>query len=76
MGDERLLAVVGKRISEKRRSLGYSQEKLSEICGIDRSFIGKVERGQVNVSLLTLGEIARALKVNVKYFFMYDERTI
>lgn len=66
MLDGDLLKRVGIALRFYRRELGYSQEKLSEKSHIDRSFIGKVERGEVNVSLLTLSDISRGLGVTIE----------
>lgn len=66
MVDSNLLKRIGVAVRFYRSKAGYSQEKLSEVSNIDRSFIGKVERGEVNVSLLTLSDISRGLGVTVE----------
>lgn len=66
MQDENILVRIGNSIKTARKKKGLSQEKLSEISGVDRSFLGKVERGEVNVSVITLCEIAKALGKNLK----------
>lgn len=48
-----------------RKSHGYSQEKLAELCGMHRTYIGSVEREERNVSLSTLEVLAVALGVSV-----------
>lgn len=64
--DSKILESIGKEIKILRLTFGWSQEKLSEMSGVDRTFLGKVERGAINVSVLTLCEIAKALGVNIK----------
>ena len=64
-----ILARIGQTIRTHRLEKGWSQEKLAEVSRIDRSFLGKVERGVVNVSILTLCDIAKALNINLKTFF-------
>lgn len=55
------LARLGKAIREQRKAGGLSQEALADAAGIDRSHMGKIERGERNVTLLNLGRIAAAL---------------
>lgn len=56
------LMQVGTRIRELRIAIGLSQEKLSFACNLDRTYIGSVERGQRNISVINLNKIAIALK--------------
>ena len=55
------LRVLGERVRAARKALGWSQEDLAFECEIDRSYIGGVERGERNLSFLTLCQIARTL---------------
>lgn len=66
MHDNDILIRIGQNIKRLRKNAGVSQERLSEISGVDRTFIGKIERGKVNVSIITLCEIAKALGTNLK----------
>lgn len=45
--------------------MGISQERFGELCGLDRTYIGEVERGEVNLSTRHLVRIARALGVKL-----------
>lgn len=65
VGDETILKQIGAAIRKRREELGYSQEKLAELSGVDRSFICGVERGINNISLITLCEIIHAM--NIKF---------
>ena len=56
------LKILGARIREGRKTFGWSQEAFAHNCGLDRSYIGGVERGERNVTFLTLCQIARTLK--------------
>jgi transcriptional regulator with XRE-family HTH domain len=56
------LIKVGDRIRELRTETGLSQEKLSFACSLDRTYIGSVERGERNISIINLKKIAKALK--------------
>jgi transcriptional regulator with XRE-family HTH domain len=59
--DEGLLKSLGGVIREQRKARRLSQEALADASGIDRSHMGKIERGERNVTLLNLAKIARAL---------------
>lgn len=53
----------GFRVRAFRHELGLTQESLAAICELDRSYIGGVERGERNVSLINIHRIARALEI-------------
>ncbi len=59
------LLIVGSNIRKQRKKLGMSQENLSLESGLDRSYIGGVERGERNISILTLTRIAKCLGCNL-----------
>jgi transcriptional regulator with XRE-family HTH domain len=59
--DPRVL--FGMRVAYLRKQIGWSQEKLSLETGIARSYLGGVERGQRNISLINICRIAEALSV-------------
>jgi transcriptional regulator with XRE-family HTH domain len=61
--------VLGKRISEIRKSNGLTQEDLAEKAGYSVEFISLVERGLNAPSVAGLAKIAKALKVEVKDLF-------
>lgn len=62
--DSKLVA-LGKAIRVVRQSKGVSQEKLALLAGVDRSYVGRVERGDNNVAVLTLSRLAQALGVSL-----------
>ncbi len=55
----------GKRLYEIRRRMGYSQEQLSYVLEMGRTYIGALERGEKSPTLETLDKIARKLNVQV-----------
>lgn len=55
------LARLGGAIRQRRMTLGFSQEALADAAEIDRSHMGKIERGERNVTFLNILRIAKAL---------------
>ena len=53
---------LGKKIREVRVKEGYSQEELASRCGLHRTYISDIERGERNVSVENIEKIAKALK--------------
>ena len=53
----------GARVRSARKRKGLSQEKLALVCDLDRTYIGGVERGERNISLINIYRIAIALDV-------------
>lgn len=58
---EEPLLQLGFRVRQARCSVGLSQEDLADRAGVHRTYIGTVERGERNVSLLNLLKLSRAL---------------
>jgi transcriptional regulator with XRE-family HTH domain len=50
----------------------YSQERFAAVAGLDRAYMGAVERGEKNVSMDNIGAIARALGVEVYRLFQQE----
>jgi transcriptional regulator with XRE-family HTH domain len=59
----------GSRMRALRHQKGLSQEELAHNCDLDRTYIGSVERGERNISLVNIHLIATALGVSPKEFF-------
>ena len=60
------LVNFGKRLREFREQMNLSQEKFAEKTGFHRTYIGTLERGETNPSLLTLYKLAQALNIEPK----------
>jgi transcriptional regulator with XRE-family HTH domain len=59
----------GKAVRRKRNKLGVSQEAFADLCELDRTYIGGIERGERNVALINIEKIARALKLSLSELF-------
>lgn len=62
---QHLVTVIAKNVRALRHSKGLSQEELAAVCGLHRTYIGSIERGERNVTLSTLEVLANALGVTV-----------
>jgi transcriptional regulator with XRE-family HTH domain len=58
--------ILGAAIRQKRKRSGFSQEVLAEKAELHPNYLGRVERGEEHVSLISLRRIARALNVRVR----------
>ena len=61
-----LSITIGQLIRKERQKNKISQEHLALRCGIDRSYMGRIERGEVNLTVEKLFEIAQVLKISPK----------
>jgi transcriptional regulator with XRE-family HTH domain len=57
---------VGENIRQTRKEKGYSQEGLALSAKLDRSYVGRIERGEANITLDILYQIARAMDCDAK----------
>lgn len=56
-------AILAHNLRKLRHQHGWSQEAMAEKCGLHRTYIGAIERGERNITLETLQELAQALGV-------------
>ncbi|WCN10719.1 helix-turn-helix domain-containing protein [Marinomonas mediterranea] len=71
MGDIKI--ECGKLVRRFRQDKGWSQEELAEASGLDRTYIGGVERGERNISIVNLDKIAIALEVLPAKLLEFDQ---
>lgn len=67
-----LLQKLGLNIRKIRKSKKISQEKLAELIGKSRNYIGMIERAEINVPAETLIYLASALQVHPKEFWVFE----
>ena len=63
---------IGRRIAELRKEVGLTQEQLAVKTGLDRTFVGYIEKGDRNPSIETANKIARALGITIDEIFKFD----
>jgi transcriptional regulator with XRE-family HTH domain len=66
---KRLLKELGLRIRDLRRAKGLSQEDLADKCGVHRTFMGTVERGESNLSFSNILKVASTLGISLSALF-------
>ena len=61
--DKAFLRDLGDRVRDRRTELKLTQQELGDRCGLHRTFVGSVERGERNLSILNLRQLAAALRI-------------
>jgi transcriptional regulator with XRE-family HTH domain len=62
---EQILQIFAHNVQQLRKSKGISQEKLAELAGLHRTYIGMIERSEKNITLINMQKIASALDTKV-----------
>ena len=65
MNEAKTKAAFGQAMRKARQAAGLSQEALADMAGIHRTYVGDVERGERNISLINMIRLARALSVSL-----------
>jgi len=60
----------GERVRELRKEQGYSQEEFAHACGLHRTYIGSIERGEKNITVGNIEKIAKALNIKIDELFV------
>ena len=58
---------MGARIAERRKQLGFTQERIAELSGVSPQFFSSIETGSKNMRVENLARICRALRVSADY---------
>ncbi|EXE14619.1 MULTISPECIES: helix-turn-helix domain-containing protein [Acinetobacter] len=64
--NQELAISIGTKIRETRKSKSISQEQLALRTAIDRSYLGRIERGEVSITVEKLYQISQTLEVDPK----------
>jgi transcriptional regulator with XRE-family HTH domain len=64
-----LLRRIGKKLRALRNENNLSQFDLSIEAGIPKNQVGRIERAEINTTVITLFKIAKVFKIDIKYFF-------
>ena len=67
--ESEFLTALGSRIKEARKERGWSQEKLAQLSGLHRTYVGLIEVGKRNVAIINLSKILDALEVDVEEIY-------
>ena len=60
---------LGRTVRRLRADAGYSQESFADRCGVHRTYMGSVERGEVNISLDNLERMSKGLGISLGELF-------
>lgn len=60
--EKEILVAFGLKIKNIRLSLNLSQEEMAELCNLHRTYIGSMERGERNISILNIVKICKSIK--------------
>ena len=63
--EKTFLKQIGSNIKQQRKKADISQEGLALKCELDRAYVGRVERGENNISILNLKKISDALGIKI-----------
>ena len=74
MRDDKIIVNFGHNLCAERNRRGLSQDELGKLVSIDGTYIGRLERGEINPTLTTIVPILNAL--NVKFETLYNSNNI
>ena len=66
---DEVLQTIGVKVAERRKQLNLTQEELALLSNIDRTYIGYIENGKQNITISVLFKLAKALGVQLNYFY-------
>ncbi|MEC5173525.1 MULTISPECIES: helix-turn-helix transcriptional regulator [Chryseobacterium] len=69
MKKQNILIIFGNNVRKFRTEQKLSQEQLSYLANLHRTYIGMIERAEKNITLVNIEKIAKALNVNIQDLF-------
>jgi transcriptional regulator with XRE-family HTH domain len=66
MDSKNILEIFGANVQKYRKEKQISQEKLAELAGVHRTYVGMIERAEKNITLRNMEKFAIALNVEIK----------
>lgn len=66
-----IIKLLGERIQQLRKEHGFSQEKLAHRANIHRSHLGKIERGEISVTIESVAKVADAFEMTLEEVFKH-----
>ena len=66
MNSKNILEIFGSNVQKYRKEKHISQEKLAELAGVHRTYIGMIERAEKNITLRNMEKFAKAFGVEIK----------
>jgi transcriptional regulator with XRE-family HTH domain len=67
--EQKIILSFGSRVRTLRKIRGLSQEAFADLADLDRSYVGGVERGERNISLINIKKFAEALDISIEMLF-------
>lgn len=74
MGNRPLARQLGVLVRRLRQEAGMSQEKFALRCGLHRTYMGQIERGEKTVTIETASKLAQGLGLSLSELFAHLER--
>jgi transcriptional regulator with XRE-family HTH domain len=71
-----ILKLFGQRIRQLRTIKKLSQEQLAVMADLHRTYIGMIERGEKNITLLNIEKLSNALSIEMKDLFIFEKKDI
>lgn len=68
--ESKILNKFGARVRKLRKMRGYSQEELAHKAGMHRTYVGMIERGEKNITLVNIEKLAIALELKLHELFI------